>query len=331
MDNQINLQNDTDIQVGVQKPKFEAEFNPNVDYNNNSHIHVEMGGIPTLAKSNSSSSSSSSSSQKSLKQPLSSFVFYAYCRDLPGGKKIDPYLEIISCPHEIINSKTETINNTQDPMWMSRLGFKFQGLDDVIQFQVKNNNFGKDPIIGKLAISMGSLLNEYKEMNNWGYASFDLVSEEFHSGGTLFIQSAMNQFESISFDASASGLPKMDFFGKADPYFTISIIDKENDEDFLMIYKSENLKGTQNPDFGKQIMELFRFGILGMDCLFIVKLWDKNKGGKDDYIGTTKATSWRKILDDGGVLDAKIYNAAKSGPKAVRGNLKFTNVKTCFE
>ena len=141
----------------------------------------------------------------------------------------------------------------------------------------------------------------------------------------------MNQFESISFNASALDLPKMDLFGKADPYFTVTIIDKENDEDFLMIYKSENLNGTQNPNWGRNVIELFRFGSLGVDCYFIVKLWDKNKGGKDDYIGTTKATTLRGIMDDGGVLDVKVYNAAKSGPKAVRGSLKFEGVRTCFE
>ena len=128
-----------------------------------SHIHVEMGGIPSLAKSASSSSNSTS-----VTPELSSFVFYAYCRDLPGGKKIDPYLEVTGT-HGVINGKTETIDNTQDPMWMDRLGFKFQGLDDVVEFQVKNDNYGKDPVIGKLVISMGSLLNEYKGMNNWGY------------------------------------------------------------------------------------------------------------------------------------------------------------------
>jgi len=58
-----------------------SEFQTNVQAPD-SHIHVEMGGIPSLAKSASSSSNSSS-----VKPELSSFVFYAYCRDLPGGKK----------------------------------------------------------------------------------------------------------------------------------------------------------------------------------------------------------------------------------------------------
>merc|ERR1711879_352044 len=95
----------------------------------------------------------------------------------------------------------------------------------------------------------------------------------------------------------------------------------DGNDDFLLVFSSEICKGTQKPNWGVVKIPLFRFGLAEMDTVMLVKVFDYNKRGKDDYIGCAKAFKWSSLVNQD-AADMKLYDASKSGAKAIRGQLR---------
>ena len=71
----------------------------------------------------------------------------------------------------------------------------------------------------------------------------------------------------------------MDFTGKSDPYFKIFCGNKKE----KLLYRSETIKKCLNPIWELAIFELPKSYTIGEKLL--VKLYDHDDFGKDDYIG----------------------------------------------
>ena len=190
---------------------------------------------------------------------------------------------------KISNGKTQTLDNNLNPTYFEDLlELEYSGLLDRITFKVKDNDIGKDDSIGEITVPVGKLLMTedfagQEKPNAFGYHRFELPK-----GGELFVQ-AKPKFEmeqTIGFSVAAKGLPKMDTFGKSDPYYQISLIDENEGggaPQYLQVYSSQTIKKTLSPDWGEDRMVLSRFGEYGLARKVIFKVWDWNNRGKDEY------------------------------------------------
>ena len=208
-----------------------------------------------------------------------------YCRDLPnkGLGKIDPYVKISSESNVKISSdKTKTLDNNVNPTYYDDvLELDYSNLLDQINFKVMDDDIGKDDSIGECNIAVGKLLMS-EGLNSFGYHRIELSK-----GGFLFVQ-AKHQFEmeqTVAFSVAATGLPKMDTFGKSDPYYQILLIDGKDGEmpEYLQIFSSETEKKTLSPNWGESKLQMFRLGEHGLANKVIFKVFDWNNRGKDDY------------------------------------------------
>jgi len=254
---------------------------------------------------------------------------YIYCRDLPnkGMGTIDPYVKISSSDDRVkigekygYAYKTNTVKNSIEPdYYMTPLEIQYHDLLNPLTFTVKDDDPGKDDTVGTLNCVVGGLL-KLDNKNIFGYNKFTLSQ-----GGEIYIQ-ALNEAQmedKVGFNVSAKGLPKMDgIFGKCDPYFRIVLRNLEGDK-FVPIYSSDTIKSTLNPNWGMIKLPIARFGVGGLELLkskrVIFKLYDWDNVGDDDYIGASEV-EMKHVLDG---HECKIRNAAKTGSKAIRGDLIF--------
>lgn len=260
---------------------------------------------------------------------------YVYCRNLPnkGLGKIDPYVQISSESNvKITNSKTQTLDNNLNPTYFEDvLELEYSNLLDRITFKVKDEDIGKDDSIGELDIAVGKLLmNQGNENLNENHKSFGLNSFGYHElelskGGLICVQ-ALRKFEMeqrVNFSVAATGLPKMDTFGKADPYYQILLIDadKSGGPEYLQIFSSETLKKTLSPNWGESGLVLARLGEHGLAKKIIFKVWDWNNRSKDDYIGACTVTMAQVCAGHRSTL----IDASKNEAKQNRGEMIFGN------
>lgn len=150
-----------------------------------------------------------------------SLSLYLYARNLKnkGFGTIDPYVIATNKNFKNVDPKkirTETKDNTINPTWGQPIILDYGREDDVIEFRINDEDIGKDDFVDKVECKIADLLsNAYLDSQN--YQKFSL------SKGSLSIL-AMTEFDLkdvVKIHAQAFDLPKMDTFGKCDPFFEL--------------------------------------------------------------------------------------------------------------
>jgi hypothetical protein len=93
------------------------------------------------------------------------------------------------------------------------------------------------------------------------------------------------------FTCSATKVDKKDFFGKSDPFFTIS---KTTDSDSILVLKSKIKKYTLNPSWIPVKIDLKKLCNSDEDRKLIIEVWDWNRFNSPDFIGRFQ-TSLKEI------------------------------------
>jgi len=97
-----------------------------------------------------------------------------------------------------------------------------------------------------------------------------------------------DDFDEVQFRFSAARLPKMDTFGKIDPFF--QIYRKTDDGKWASVYKSEHLKSTYAPNWKSFTVETRRLCQGDMERPILIRCWDWNRDAKPDYACEVRTT-----------------------------------------
>jgi len=107
-------------------------------------------------------------------------------------------------------------------------------------------------------------------------------------------QEVDQNFDEIEFEFHAKGLPKMDFFGKIDPFF--QMYRQTNDGQWASVYKSEHFKKTYKPRWKRFKIESRRLCHGNVDRPIKIVCWDWNRDAMPDYACEIQ-TTLAELLD----------------------------------
>ena len=155
-------------------------------------------------------------------------------------------------------------------------------------------------------IGRKSLMSDYVASNNF------LATQEIKKGQSYNIIS-----EKFIIDAKGLNLEKKDQFGKSDPYYYIYRLVGQNK---IKIYKSEIIKKNLNPVWKTAYIDLDNLdsNCLASDEKYLIEVYDYDKYGSDDFIGSVKLQDlFYDITPDGkefkGILTGKSEKNKKKG------------------
>eukprot|EP01083_Nonionella_stella_P083739 231607_1 len=97
-----------------------------------------------------------------------------------------------------------------------------------------------------------------------------------------------DNYDEIELQFSSNGLPKMDTFGKIDPF--IQIYRSTNDGQWASVYKSEHITNTYTPNWKRFKIETRRLCHGDMNREILIKCWDWNRDARPDYACEIKTT-----------------------------------------
>eukprot|EP01084_Bolivina_argentea_P064280 117261_1 len=107
-------------------------------------------------------------------------------------------------------------------------------------------------------------------------------------------QEVDENYDEVEFEFSAKGLPKMDWFGKIDPFF--QIYRQTTNNEWASVYKSEHYKKTYKPNWKRFQVETRRLCHGDMFRPILIKCWDWNRDARPDYACEIK-TSLSELVD----------------------------------
>lgn len=222
------------------------------------------------------------------------------CKKLPNRdtfSKSDPYAQLLGLDLTDkkwkVVGKTETIKNTQDPKFTNEfiIPYKFEEEQSFL-IRIWDDDFGKsaDDFLGETAqFKLGTLMGSRGQT-----LALPLQETNGHpvtSGGNVIVRAeeAGESADNISFTLMGKKFDSKDgFFGKSDPFFTISA-SSNGGMDYVEVYRSEYVKQNLNPTWKTATIPMRR--LKGKVLKLEVTDWDAD--GTHDLIGIARVT-----LDD---------------------------------
>eukprot|EP01083_Nonionella_stella_P092710 259600_1 len=138
-------------------------------------------------------------------------------------------------------------------------------------------------------------------------------------------QEVDENYDEIELQFSAKGLPKMDWFGKIDPFF--QMYRQTNDGQWASVYKSEHFHKTYTPNWKRFKVETRRLCHGDMHRPILIKIWDWNRDAVPDYACEIQTTL--SGLIDMTTLNLKQWDAKKKKYKSKNYGqimIKYANV-----
>ena len=181
--------------------------------------------------------------------------------------------------------RTEVVMNSRNPDFTKKINIiyrfeehqklKFEIYDmDSASPDLKQHDF-----IGWVETTLGNLVSQHVLRKKI----------EFHNPslnrGTLIVSSeelASNK-EEVEIQLVAHNLDKKDFFGKSDPFVTISKATENGD--YVIVHKTEVIKTTLNPVWKKILLPVRNLNNGDYERTLRLDCWDWNRNGTHSYIG----------------------------------------------
>jgi hypothetical protein len=243
------------------------------------------------------------------------------CKDLLS--KSDPIIVVSIRSQSQNDSKFEKIGNTEriennsNPMFETIIEFPYRVQDnqelkiDILDSDSKKDPLKKTDFIHSVVISIAELLKK-----NHGIGKFFWNNNK----SSLSVQYESNSLSNdiINADISCTGLPKMDTFGKIDPFLVFYRL-AEDGKTWLKAYETEHRKSTYTPEW-KLELELYKLCNGALRNPVLIKLFDWEKSAKHEYTGECETTMYELIKNR--KLTLTFINEKKKN----RGTLTFDNV-----
>ena len=272
------------------RPSVEPEKIALVHRKPSQTITTDLSPIQSGNTSLQRSSSIVSTCSLKSKSKFKTLRLYFYGRDLGNSGHIgviDPYVLVKTIRHdknEAKNFRTETIKNRTNPHWTTPVDIRYLSESETLEFIIYDEDIGKkDSVVNRISdVKISELLGE-KGVNPLGYKPLRLTK------GVLFVQALTDRdfkHDLIRITARAENLPKMDTFGKCDPFFEVIVY--EGLETALKLYTSPVKKKTFNPQW--DLIEIPKKRIFYSNeskARMIVKMYDYDKLSKPELVGKT--------------------------------------------
>jgi hypothetical protein len=212
--------------------------------------------------------------------------------------------------------RTEAIKNDQNPKWKTTIKVPYC-LHDMqeLKFELydsdsSSKNLSKHDKITEFTTPLSKLLTCAQ-----GAVTFDWDKSSL----TARYESGTSNNDTIKMTVKCKGLPRMDVFGKGDPYF---IIEKksEDGQTYVKIFESTVIKNTKDPEW--KINTSVRALCNGaMQVPMRVSLYDWEKSSAHDLIGSCDVVFEDVVRDRNSSFELK-HPSKKKG----RGTISFNDV-----
>ena len=193
--------------------------------------------------------------------------------------------------------RTEKVMNTVNPDWTKKIqmAYRFEEMQK-LKFEVydcdsNRPNLADHDFIGWVEITLGNLVSQRVIKSKISYHNPNLKR------GTLVMcaeELAMNR-EQVVLQLVAYHLDKKDFFGKSDPFVVISKSTESGD--YVVVHKTEVIKNTLNPVWSAFAVPVRSLCNGDYERTLKLEVWDWNRSGSHELIGTTFA-ALRRLIDE---------------------------------
>ena len=229
------------------------------------------------------------------------YIFFSYFQlpNLDTFSKTDPmvvlYIQDSSHPQWEEIGRTEIIFDNLNPRFVTaiQLDYHFEE-NQHLRFDVydidnakKSHNLSKQQYIGRFSTTLSAIIVSKGQM-----VRKPLVNPRKKKAklGSIVV-SAIELQESnytINGQFSASGLPRLDFLGKSDPFLVLERIMESGSS--IPVFKTEVVKRSLNPTWKKFSVSMSTLSNGDWDSPLRLVVYDWNRSGKHDYMGEAKVT-----------------------------------------
>ncbi|KAF8354611.1 nra-1, partial [Pristionchus pacificus] len=220
-------------------------------------------------------------------------------RDCDIDSVSDPFCVVSSTQAGMIRSRkwkeagrTETINNTLDPDWATKIQLEYNfGEQQRLLFEVfDKGNKGKHTRLGQATILLHEIIGaKYNRVtvplseDGKQYGSITISAEEQSKG----------RQESLYFICSASNVDRKDFLGKCDPFLKISRINYDNT--LQLAYRTRYKEQNLNPKWKPIEIHLGQLCYGEKNRQFLIECFDWDQDGNHELVGSCVTTVDRLV------------------------------------
>ncbi len=232
-------------------------------------------------------------SAPSLAMPTSTLELSVRCRKLSDQdvlSKSDPFCVLFvksQAGHWVEVGRTEVVRDNLNPEFHKKfvVAYSFEERQEV-KFEVydkdeHSNVLDVHDFLGRCVTTLGGIVSSGREFSaplkdgpaGSGKSTITVVAEELEVNKEL-----------IKMQLAGKGLDKKDFFGKSDPYFTIS--KGTSTGQYVLVHKSEVIKNTLNPTWIPFSISVRDLCNNSEERELKFEIFDWNSSGVSDFIGS---------------------------------------------
>lgn len=207
--------------------------------------------------------------------------------------KSDPIIVVSMRSQSKIDSKfevighTEKLNNNSNPEFETIIEFPYRVQDSQeLKFDILDSDSKKDPLektelIHSITVSVADLLKKSRGLGKF------LWNNDKSSLSVKYESNSMSN-DTIYAEISCSGLPKMDTFGKIDPFLVFYRLG-EDGKTWLKAFETEHKNSTYAPEW-EMNAELYKLCNGALRNPVKIVLFDWEKSGKHEYTAECETT-----------------------------------------
>lgn len=255
--------------------------------------------------------------------PTSTVELSITCKDLADMdtfSKSDPFCVVYikesgGGPDKFVCvGKTETIMNTLNPAWQTKfeLSYKFESRQ-LMKFAVydsdeDSNNLEDHDFIGSCECSLGEIVSAQGRG-----LTRSLVGKKEKQSITISAEEILSSREVLKINLSGLKLDKKDWFGKSDPFVTVSKSGEYGT--FTVVHRTEVIKYSLNPNWKTFTLPLKTLCNGDHERTLMIQVDDWNQNGSHSNIGQFQ-TSVKALLEHGRGAKIALINEKKRTKKS---------------
>ncbi|VBB18647.1 hypothetical protein YASMINEVIRUS_1149 [Yasminevirus sp. GU-2018] len=246
--------------------------------------------------------------------------------------KSDPFIAVFMRNRANVDSKfteigrTEKLKNNANPDFATLISFAYNLQDmqelrfDIFDSDSDSSDLSKHDLVHSETITVADFLKRGQ-----GVATFTWTRKggKKQSSMTARYERGTNNNDSIKMTVSCKDLPKMDVFGKIDPFFVIKRL-AEDGKTWLECFKSPVIKSNYTPvwEIDQSVRTLCNGGV---KAPVRIELYDWDSDGKNEFVGEAEVT-FADLVKYRDTVDIPLVD--KTNPKKPKnhGTISFTNV-----
>jgi hypothetical protein len=210
--------------------------------------------------------------------------------------------------------KTETISNTLNPAWEKKfvVQYKFE-TRQMLKFSVYDSdcesaNLDDHDFIGSCQISLGSIVSAQGRGHKKHLEGEGNTANNKLQTITVTAEEIISNNKVITLSLSGRKLDRKDWFGKSDPFVTISKSGEYGD--YTVVHRTEVIKYNLNPNWKTFSIPLTT--LCNSDDYRVIKIQvdDWNRNGSHAHIGCLQ-TSVKTLMEQGNGTKTPLINEKK--------------------